>query len=518
MDAPDSAIEPATPTDGAMRALIVATPDAAPGVVAALNASRAMPEPVGVVLIGDPHGARAVQGVRVLGGAHDLARLVNDTAFDLALVCIPYARREAAAFVHPLLASLGVPVRTVPAITDAVQGVGPRVGGPLSASDLAALVGRSARTPNADLLDRVLRGKRVLITGAGGSIGSELARLAADSDPALLVLMDRSENALFEIEREVSARAPELARAVMLHDVVEEAGTRRLLKQVRPDVVFHAAAHKHVPMMEDHPGHAVTNNLFGTRAVAEAAVAAGAERFVLISTDKAVHPSSVMGATKRLAELFVQSLRGASATRCVAVRFGNVLGSASSVLPIWIRQIEEGGPVTVTDPRMTRYFMTIPEAAALVVQSAALDGADANGADVFVLDMGDPVRIYDLAERFIRMRGFRPVLLGEQHDVLDAPPVDAGLMGIVVTGARPGEKLHEELAYEAEELAPTTIDGALAWRSHITDFDADAMIADLDAARTSPARETVLEAIARWTPGFRSENRSVDDRVLIRAG
>jgi FlaA1/EpsC-like NDP-sugar epimerase len=501
------------------RAIVVATPDAAPAVVAALRASRGAPEPVGVVLIGDATGARAVQGIRVLGGAHDLARVVADTAFDTALVCIPYARREAAAYVHPLLASLGVTVRTVPCVLDALRGVGPRVGGPLTAQDLAALVGREARTPDADLLGRVLRGKRVLITGAGGSIGAELARLAADHEPSLLALMDRSENALFEIDRELGARSPNLARRMLLHDVVEAAGTKRLIGQVRPDVVFHAAAHKHVPMMEDHPGHAVTNNLFGTRAVAEAAIAAGAERFVLISTDKAVHPSSVMGATKRLAELYVQSLRGARSTRCVAVRFGNVLGSACSVLPIWTRQIEEGGPVTITDPRMTRYFMTIPEAAALVVQAAALDASEAGGADVFVLDMGDAVRIYDLAQRFIHLRGFRPVLLGEQAEPGSAPPVDAGLMGVVVTGARPGEKLHEELAYEAEELRPTPIDGVMAWRSPKADFDARAMLEDLDSARTAPDRETVLEAITRWTPGFgRAAVRMASDRVLTRAG
>jgi len=501
------------------RAIVVATPDAAPAAVAALHASQGVPTPIGVVLVGEDRGIRAVQGVRVLGVAHDLTAIAADTAFDIALVCIPFARREAAAYVHPLLAGLGVTVREIPSVADAAQGVGVRRGGALTAQDLAALVGRRARATNDELLARILHGKRVLITGAGGSIGTELTRLAASHGPSLLALMDRSENALFEIDRDLAARVPALARRVMLHDVAERAGTMRLLGQVRPDVVIHAAAHKHVPMMEDHPGHALTNNLFGTRAVAEASLAAGAERFILISSDKAVHPSSVMGATKRLAEIYVQSLRPPSGVRCVAVRFGNVLGSACSVLPIWDRQIQEGGPVTVTDPRMTRYFMTIPEAAGLVVQAGALDDQEAGGADVFVLDMGEPVRIFDLAERFIRLRGFRPILLGRQEALGEAPSVDPGMMGLVITGARPGEKLHEELAYEAEELRPTLIEGVLAWRSPGSEQDAVAMLEDLDDARTSPDQGEVLAAIARWTPGFRRpRTSSVSDRVLTKAG
>jgi len=278
--------------------------------------------------------------------------------------------------------------------------------GPAPRIDLAALIGRTPHEMDREAVGRVLRGRRVLITGAGGSIGGELARVAAEFEPSLLVLMERAENALFEIDRQMARHFPGVQRKAVLHDVVDAEATLRLCQKITPQVVFHAAAHKHVPLMEDHPAHAVTNNLFGTKSIADAAVAVGAERFVMISSDKAVNPTSVMGATKRLAEMYVRGLGGEIAnrkspianegqgTRLSMVRFGNVLGSAASVLTIWAQQIAEGGPLTITDPRMTRYFMTIPEAATLVVQSAALE---AGGVGVFVLDMGEPVRIVELA-------------------------------------------------------------------------------------------------------------------------
>jgi FlaA1/EpsC-like NDP-sugar epimerase len=236
----------------------------------------------------------------------------------------------------------------------------------------------------------------------------------------------------------------------LLHDVVDQGRTLGHFQAHRPQVIFHAAAHKHVPMMEDHPAAAVDNNLFGTKSVADAAEAVGAERFVMISTDKAVNPTSIMGATKRLAELYVQRLNQDSHTGFSIVRFGNVLGSSGSVLDTWARQIADGGPITVTDPRMTRYFMTIPEAAALVIQSAALvDPADRHG-EVFLLDMGKPVRVVDLARRFIEAHGLTPVL-----DDNTAPAGVSGCVPILFTGARPGEKLFEELAFDAEAMRPT---------------------------------------------------------------
>ncbi|MFG0256450.1 MAG: polysaccharide biosynthesis protein [Phycisphaerales bacterium JB043] len=382
---------------------------------------------------------------------------------------------------------------------------------PLEIADLASLIDRAPRPADPTRLDSVLSGKRVLITGAGGSIGSELARIACAHNPSSLVLMDRSENALFELDRELRTHHDSDAHRVLLQDVVDEVGTRRAFLRHRPDVIFHAAAHKHVPMMEDHPGQAVTNNLFGTRSVLESSIESGVSRFVLVSTDKAVEPSSVMGATKRLAELLVLTRQQHADIRTSVVRFGNVLGSSCSVLPIWMRQIREGGPLTLTDPRMTRYFMTIPEAAALVIQSAGLSGGRA---DVFVLDMGEPISIMDLATRLIERCGLEPVLLDEDASSLP------NQMGIRVTGVRPGEKLHEELSYIAESLLPTEIEGIRSWRSQPDDsWNVDAMLEDLDRARGHESDHEVHKALERWVTGYRCKSViSVSDRVLSRAG
>jgi FlaA1/EpsC-like NDP-sugar epimerase len=290
----------------------------------------------------------------------------------------------------------------------------------------------------------------VLITGAGGSIGSELARIVARFVPSKLVLLERSENALFEIDRQIARMHPQMGRAAILHDVTNRTRTAAVVMSQKPAVIFHAAAHKHVPMMEDHPAEAVENNFFGTRSIADAAASNGVDRFVMISTDKAVNPSSVMGATKRLAELYIQHLNTRSDTNYSMVRFGNVLGSACSVLPIWSQQLSQGLPVTVTHPEMFRYFMTIPEAAGLVLQSAALSNADGQGGgEVFLLDMGEPIRILDLARRFVRLQGLEP---------------DADV-SIQFTGIRPGEKLFEELAYTGEDMIPTPHASVRIWRT-----------------------------------------------------
>jgi FlaA1/EpsC-like NDP-sugar epimerase len=330
--------------------------------------------------------------------------------------------------------------------------------------------------------------------------------------------MERSENALFEIDRQIAARFPNLRRKAVLHDIADAEATRRVFNELKPDVVFHAAAHKHVPLMEDHPAHAVTNNLFGTKSVADAAIAAGTQRFVLISSDKAVNPTSVMGATKRLAEMYIQAMHRqcrehGDATRFSMVRFGNVLGSACSVLPIWSAQIAEGGPITVTDPRMTRYFMTIHEAASLVIQAGVLQ-PDSATAGVFVLDMGEPVNILELAQRFVRQHGMEPLVVNTngprssdvaasaEHD-LDTP-ADA-LIQIKITGARPGEKLHEELAYAAEQLRPSSHPGINVWAGKVggslgDQFNLTQLLADLSAVQSSYDREAVIAAIRKHVP------------------
>lgn len=296
-----------------------------------------------------------------------------------------------------------------------------------------------------------LQGQTVLVTGAGGSIGSELCRQISQSDVRQLVMVDRSENALFDIDLEMR-RLDRCPGRACLHDVTHQQTTQRLFSQLRPDVVIHAAAHKHVPMMEDHPVAAVENNFYGTRFVVDAAQEAGAPRLVMISTDKAVQPASIMGATKRLAELYVQQADSRRLATAI-VRFGNVLGSACSVLPIWTRQLFNGGPITVTDPAMERYFMTIPEAAGLVLCAGGLpqtadETPQDRPADIFVLDMGEPVRVLELALRFCRSQGLEP-----GRDIQ-----------IEFTGKRPGEKLTEQLTYSYESMHPTAHPAIRRWR------------------------------------------------------
>lgn len=385
---------------------------------------------------------------------------------------------------------------------------------------MAALIGRPPVRLDASRIARALRGKRVMITGAGGSIGSELVLRVAEFAPAAIFLVERAENPLFEIDRRLGWRFPDVPRQALLHDVVDERGTRQMVLECRPDVVFHAAAHKHVPLMEDHPAQAVNNNFFGTRSIADAAIAAGVERFVFISTDKAVNPVSVMGATKRLAELYVRAAqerarKAGERTRFSMVRFGNVLGSACSVLTIWAAQLAEGGPLTVTDPRMTRYFMTLDEAAALVLQAAALDQPPEAPAALYVLDMGRAVGILDLACRFARAMGYAPrvrrgadwngTVSGEPQDTNDAgrPEIE-----IVFTGVRPGEKIHEELAYDAESLRPTEHPRIYAWCGREETCDVDTMVADLAGVRFKNDRAGVVRAIARHVPGFSAAHGS----------
>lgn len=462
-----------------------------------------MPWPCGCVLLDDP--GRSDPGVPVLGGLEDLDDLLGWHRFDVALITAPAGRGAESEAIRHRLEALGVTTRVVPMLEDVLagrsEGASSSVRVPQGRLDVAALIGRDPFPVDEREVGALLRGRRVLVTGAGGSIGSEIAMIAARYGPERLVLMERAENALFEIDRRLREAHPSLQRAGLLHDVVDADGTLAHLREHRPDVIFHAAAHKHVPLMEDHPAHAVTNNLFGTKSIADAAVACGCDRFVMISSDKAVNPTSVMGATKRLAERYIQGLQARTQrTRFSMVRFGNVLASASSVLPIWASQLADGRPLTVTDERMTRYFMTIPEAAGLVIQSAAIEH-DGGSARVFVLDMGRPVRILDLAERFCRASGFEPVRLvpGQQ------PPPDPGVAGIVITGARPGEKLYEELAYSAERLTPTNRPGINAWASDgAGEVDVDALVEDLSRVRASRDRAAVLAAIRRHVPEMRS--------------
>ena len=415
------------------------------------------------------------------GGPEDLESVIARERVERVLLAIPSAMHLLTASLTQRIEEASASAHWLAPLADTLAG---RTGHAPGALDLSALIGRRARPIDAALVREVVAGKRVLITGAGGSIGSEIARIVGAHDPEEVILMERSENALFQIDRELGAAG--VSRRPVLHDIVEPGRTRTLMGQLRPHAVFHAAAHKHVPMMETHPGAAVTNNVFGTRSVLDGALEAGAERFVFVSTDKAVHPTSVMGATKRLAELYVRSRARETATRCSLVRFGNVLGSACSVLPIWDQEIARGESITVTDERMTRYFMTIPEAASLVIQSAAIPQGDEAG--VYVLDMGDPIRIMDLAQRLLEQRGV------------------ANGVGITLSGARPGEKLYEELAYSTEQLDETSVPGVRSWAGRAPERSAiDAMIERLDTVRSDAAPERVIDELINCVPEMRRD-------------
>ena len=373
--------------------------------------------------------------IKVLGTTTDLPRLVRDLHIDHVVITIAQASRQDLQRIVATCERIPVRVRIIPGLFEILQGHVAVTR--LRDVQIEDLLGREPIRLDEEGLALLLTGKRVLVTGAGGSIGSELARQVARFNPARLLLVERAENALFNIDRELRELAPPPHLESLVGDIADEARMRSIFQIHRPQVVLHAAAHKHVPLMEFNPAEAVKNNVLATRLVGCLADECGAEVFVLISTDKAVCPTSVMGATKRLAELVVQDLNRSSTTRFVAVRFGNVIGSAGSVVPIFQEQIRKGGPVTITDRRMKRYFMTIPEAAQLVLQAGAI-GKDGGG-EVFILQMGEPVGILDLAEALISLSGFKP------HEDIE----------IIETGQRPGEKLYERLVLTEEQVAET---------------------------------------------------------------
>ncbi len=375
-----------------------------------------------------------IHGVPVLGAIDDLPALAMTLQIKLILIAIPSATNAQMQRVVELCERTSVPFRTLPRLQGLMTG--PADLGAVREVAIDDLLGRSAVALALEGVRRALAGQIVLVTGGGGSIGAELCRQLAGIGVARLVIFERNEHNLYLIDRELGERFPEIARASVLGDVCDDAALRYAFQTYCPTLVFHAAAYKHVPMVEAQIREGVRNNVLGTTAVAAAAVRYGTASLVLISTDKAVRPSSVMGATKRLAEMVCewQNQRSAS-TRFVTVRFGNVLGSAGSVVPLFREQIARGGPVTVTHPEVTRYFMTIPEAAQLILQ-ATIQG---QGGDILVLDMGTPVNITYLAEQMIRLSGKVPGA--------DIP--------IIYTGLRPGEKLHEELFHVAENLRST---------------------------------------------------------------
>lgn len=374
-----------------------------------------------------------VHGIPVLGPVERLAELAPKLAAEQVLISVSNARGQTVRRIAQSCARASLNAKIVPGLHELVGG-GLNLNGIRDVA-IEDLLRRDPVRLDQETIAAQVRGQVVLVTGAGGSIGSELCRQLCRFQPALLVLVERAEGALFEIHQELSGNSKAPRTSACIGDVGDGPRMRQILSQYRPSMVFHAAAHKHVPLMEHNPLEAIKNNVFGTQTLADTAVETGVAKFVLISTDKAVRPTSVMGATKRAAELYVQSSARDSGTCLVTVRFGNVLGSAGSVVPIFRKQIASGGPVTVTDPKMTRYFMTIKEASQLVLQAASMG---ARG-EIFILDMGDPVNILDLAKDLIRLSGL------SEEDI-----------EIAITGPRPGEKLVEELCVGAEQARKTS--------------------------------------------------------------
>lgn len=374
-----------------------------------------------------------IGGLAVLGSTSDVREIAHRKRVKRALITIANAQGETIRRITEACRDAGLDTKIIPGIYEIV---GEKVNlSRIREVAIEDLLGREPVQLDEHVVGATIRSRVVMVTGAGGSIGSELCRIICRFGPARLVLVERFENALFEIHRELAAAFPQVPLEPRVADVCDRTRMSELFEASQPELVVHAAAHKHVPMMEWNPGEAVKNNVGGTRIVADLADRFGVERFVLISTDKAVNPSSVMGATKRVAEIYLQALSQRSRTRFVTVRFGNVLGSAGSVIPIFREQIARGGPVTVTHPEMTRYFMTIPEASQLVLQA----GAMGEGGEIFILDMGEPVKIVDLARDLITLSGLR---LDEDIE-------------ITFSGIRPGEKLQEELSTDAEEAEKT---------------------------------------------------------------
>jgi FlaA1/EpsC-like NDP-sugar epimerase len=378
------------------------------------------------------HG-QEVHGIPVIGSCDQIPAIARSMDIDLIMLAMPSATGEEMRKLVQYCDEAGVPFQTVPSV-DAL------VTGKVAINDLRDvsiedILGRDPVSLDWDEIHHRLSEKTILVTGAGGSIGSELCRQVAALKPTNLVLLENSEFNLYALEMELRKRFPELKLTHCLGDVRDLVRVNQVFSSYRPDVVFHAAAYKHVPMLEDQVREAVKNNVLGTRTVALAADQYGASAFVLISTDKAVNPANVMGATKRIAEIFCQNLDARSQTKFITVRFGNVLDSAGSVVPLFRRQIREGGPLTVTHADIERYFMTIPEAAQLILQASVLG----RGGEIFVLDMGSPVRIKFLAEQMIRLSGKVP------YQDID----------IAITGLRPGEKLYEELFHDMERLEKT---------------------------------------------------------------
>lgn len=391
-----------------------------------------------------------IHGVPVLGDPSLLTDLKERALINEIILTLPPTASKRIKEINTLAQKIGIKTLTIPTVGDLTSG---RVTitdlRPVSLEDL---LGRSPANLDAEAISELIQGETVLVTGAGGSIGSEIARQVAQRNPKNLIILDQCEVLLYTIEQELISRGYNGIIFPLVADVTDGVRMENIFNRFKPDLVLHAAAHKHVPMMESQPGEALKNNTLGTTLVAKLASHIGAKKFILISTDKAVNPTNIMGASKRLAEIAVQSLqqKPGNKTRFIAVRFGNVLGSSGSVIPLFQKQIKEGGPITVTHPEVTRYFMTIPEAVGLVLQSAC----QGNGGDILVLEMGKPQKVIDVARQLIELSGLKPDIDIE----------------IKIVGLRPGEKMFEEIQHTREEYSPTNNDRIFRFTGPVLDY------------------------------------------------
>ncbi len=425
-----------------------------------------------------------IHGVEVLGSLAQIKSMCAEHDIEEILIAMPAATRAQMRRVVELCQGTNLRFKTLPAMSDLITGRAQVA--QIREMDINDLLGRAPVTLDEKDIGKFIKGRVVMVTGAGGSIGSEMCRQVARIGPRRLVLAEQAEQNLFEIDKEIRRKHADLEVIPCIMDICDAKRVDRVFGAWQPTAVFHAAAHKHVPMMEYNPGEAIKNNVRGTRTIADAAVRRDVEKFVMISTDKAVNPTSIMGCSKRVAEMYIQGLDRRAKTQFVTVRFGNVLGSSGSVIPIFKEQIARGGPVTVTHPDMVRYFMTIPEAAQLVLQAASM-GA---GGEVFVLDMGEPVKILDLARDLITLSGFRP-----EEDIK-----------IEFCGIRPGEKLYEELAIDGENVSRTAHPKIGIWQN--IPVDLDELIVEIESfldRADEMTRDDVRQQLKLMVPEFHLE-------------
>ena len=430
---------------------------------------------------------RLLEGVPIVGNRYDIVDKVKEYEITRIVYAIPATTGKNRKDILNLCKDTGCRMQTVPGTYQILNGEVSVT--KLRDVEITDLLGRAqVRVNNAEILE-ALQGRVVMVTGGGGSIGSELCRQIAKSDPKMLIIFDIYENNAYAIQQELKRKYPDLNLVTLIGSVRNTRRVGSVIEKYRPDVIYHAAAHKHVPLMEDSPNEAIKNNVEGTYKVAQAAAQWGVKKFVLISTDKAVNPTNIMGASKRLCEMVVQMMNRQSDTDFVAVRFGNVLGSNGSVIPLFKKQIAEGGPVTVTDKRIIRYFMTIPEAVSLVLQASYY----AKGGEIFVLDMGDPVKIDDMARNLIRLSGFVP-----DEDIK-----------IVYTGLRPGEKLYEELLMKEEGMQETANELIFIGKPiEMDDEDFKEKLELLDResrSESSRIKEIVAEIVPTYHPDLEHE-------------